>query len=250
MNISKSKNNLKYYLNSPNYLDISIYNLSNKDLYFYFGLLFICFNFLSLIQHIILAKIINYESIFSYDSTKTVKLDDAAIRMWNAPNQSGENTEEIYFIKYYKTIKKNFKEQFKNRTLSAQKVKSFIHIFCIFIVLVCIVIFIIIKQQNICVLFLFDLFCMYYFCLLYFHFSEITTTLLRNCTTSIMFVTICSVSISNNLSKLNLSWMIVLMLCLSMSLILIIMEFLVMDHKFSFKGLQKCETSIMKKIKH
>ncbi len=253
----KSKNKMEKNINEPSFFDLNIQNLNNKNLLIYYITLFFSFIILSVIQHIVLTFAMKYNSILSYDSIKNLENqfcndedenEEKEIIIKNDENQSdkeGFNLIEEYFNKIQQKIKIRFKKDLN----LAVKIKAIIHLLCLSIILICITCFIILQNQNIYILFIFDLFITYYRCLIYLHFSENSTTLLRNCSSSFMYITLCISSIFQNYSNLNISYINILFLCFLMVIVLIIFDFILIEHKFSFKGLQKIEFSILKKEK-
>lgn len=259
----KSKYKVDKSINDPNYIELNIINLNNKQLVFYFFALFVCFNLLGLIQHVILSFVMHYDSIFAYDSVKNLEkhLDEKDKKLLGNEEVESESEnifdlqqaveeKELFVMEdFVKKIQKSLKEKSKSEIIFAAKVKVIIHLFCLLAVLTCIACFMILKHQNIYILFVFDLFMLYYSCLIYYHFSEKSTTLLRNCTTSVMYVTVCFCTIAQNFVELNVSFIGLLVMCFVFGLVLIVFDWLLIDHAVSFKGLQKIEFSIMKKHK-
>jgi hypothetical protein len=221
---------------------------------------------LCLIQHIILSCALHYNSIFAYDSVKNLEkhLDEKEKKFLEKENENEEENifdfqnkthqqagEKEFFLMedFVKKVQRSLKEKLKSEINFAAKIKRVIHLFCLTAVLVCIACFVILKQQNIYVLFVFDLSMLYYSCLIYFHFSEKSTTLLRNCATSVMYVSVCFGTIAQNFVELNVSYINMLVLCFALAVVLAVFDWILIDHTVSFKGLQKVEFSIMKKHK-
>jgi hypothetical protein len=206
----------------------------------------------------------HYNSIFAYDSVKNLEkhFNENEKKNWENEEETlsnnlisyenqalAEENENFLMEDFIKKIHKTVKAKLKSEINFAAKIKGIIHLFCLILVLVCIGCFVILKHQNIYVLFFFDLFMLYYFCLIYFHFSEKSTTLLRNCNTSIMYVCICFFTFSQNFVNFNISYMNMLVICFLLGVVLAVFDWILIDHSVSFKGLQKIEFSIMKKNK-
>lgn len=262
LSASKLKIQVNENINDPSNFELNIYNLENKHLIVYFFALFVSFNFLNLTQHLILSYAMHYNSLFAYDSVKNLenhfdedeKLilenEEENLLSGNNDNNNNNNEKEVFLIDdFINKIQKTIKLKLKKEIIFAAKIKKFIHIFCLFIVLVCIGYFIIFEKQNIYVMFFFELFMLYYCCLVYFHFTEKSTTQLRNCTTSIMYMSICFITFSHNFVSFKVSFIYMLITCFAFGLLLAVLDLVLIDHSISFKGLQKIEFSIMKKNK-
>jgi len=185
---------------------------------------------LSFIQHIVLSSAMHYNSIFAYNSVKKLEklLDENDEKILNSQNKEEEQEnildfnftlnnknnenqqleEEKEFLQmenFLQKMQRMIKEKSKSEINFAAKLNQVFHLICLVAVLVCIGCFVVLKQQNIYILFAFDLFMLYYSCLIYYHFSQNSTTLMRNCTTSVMFVSICFITIAQNFVNFNIS---------------------------------------------
>jgi len=255
LNLHKSKSSMTQPIQVPNYINMDFYGLNNKNIAIYFFSLFLSFNFLNIILHVILNLALNYNSIFSYDSIKNLEKHLESEEKALNENQNGildnydNNENSIFLDDFLKKISKTIKKKLKEEIIFTSKIKRIIHTFCLVVILVCVSLFLILKHQNIYILFVFDLCLIYYSGLIYLHFSEKSKTLLRNCTTSIMYVTICFITITHNFVILNLSLVLMLSICIFLIVILILSDWILIDHSIAFKGMQKVEFSLMKKTK-